>query len=186
MDLSVKKIECVTVKNDQRTYGLDLKKIKNIATEISCKLGINHYETCITFVTPRKMKEFNSQFRGKDSSTDVLSFPQYQWKRPLKVRKNPPQKRPLLNPMPLGDILISAKDAEENAQRVGTTLDREICFLVVHGILHLVGHDHMEPKGKKIMFDEQTKLMRAFARSSGKDPAWKRCAWKKQSRKNKN
>jgi probable rRNA maturation factor len=177
--IQVKNLSCVTITNKQRSYAIDRDKIAHIASEISTRLGVNHYEVCVTFVSAAAMRELNQKFRGKDKSTDVLSFPQYQWKRPLKVRKTPPENRPILNPMPLGDIIVSPADAEENAARVRTTFDREICFLLVHGILHLVGHDHMKPGEKKIMFTEQKKLMRVFAGTSRRDPLWAGCARKK-------
>ena len=147
----------------------------SIATEISRRLGVAHYEICLMFISPRSMKSLNKQFRDKDKSTDVLSFPQYTWKRPLKVRKDPPATRPILNPMPLGDVVISADDAAANAVDSGHDLSKEICFLMIHGILHLVGHDHMKPAEKKRMFAEQAKLMRIFGGGKSKAPLWDDC-----------
>lgn len=121
------------------------------------------------------MRDLNLRYLEKDKSTDVLSFPQYTWKRPLKFQKDPPEPRPIVNPLPLGDVVISALDAAENVKNSQEKLPREICFLLVHGILHLVGHDHMKPKEKKRMFAEQAKLMRLFAGGRGKKPMWYDC-----------
>lgn len=175
MALTIKNVACVHVTNNHRSYKIDRDKITSIATEISRRLGVAHYEICVSFVSPRAMKILNQQYRDKDKSTDVLSFPQYAWKRPLKVRKDPPATRPLLNPMPLGDVVISADDAAANALESGHELSREICFLLIHGILHLVGHDHMKPAEKKLMFAEQRKLLRVFSGSKTKKPDWTDC-----------
>jgi probable rRNA maturation factor len=121
------------------------------------------------------MQELNKQYREKDKSTDVLSFPQYTWKKPLKFQKDPPEPRPIINPLPLGDVVISAVDAADNVNNSQEKLSREICFLLVHGILHLVGHDHMKLAEKKRMFAEQTKLMRLFSGKKSKPPMWQGC-----------
>jgi probable rRNA maturation factor len=162
--------------NAFRSFNVDRAKITTIATEICRRLGVAHYEVCLQFVSPRAMKTLNKKFRKKDNSTDVLSFPQYEFKRPLKVQASPPASIPVLNPLPLGDVVISIADAANNAREAGQSLDREVCFLVIHGILHLVGHDHMKAAEKKRMFAEQAKLMRVFGGSKSKAAAWTGCA----------
>jgi len=72
------------------------------------------------------MKRLNRQFRGKDKTTDVLSFPS---------GGGP-------GPQTLGDIAISIPVARKQAARAGWTLEKETLFLLIHGILHLLGYDH--------------------------------------------
>ena len=168
-------VACVHVSNHHRPYKIDRKKISHIVTEISRRLGVAQYEICLQFVSPRKMQALNKKYRHQDKSTDVLSFPQYSWKRALKVKSTPTSAVKILNPLPLGDVIICADEAENNAQETGRTLDKEVCFLLVHGILHLVGHDHMKTPEKKRMFTEQRKLMRFFSGGKSKEPAWKYC-----------
>jgi probable rRNA maturation factor len=72
-------------------------------------------------------------------------------------------------------VVISPSDAASNALESGSDLDKEVCFLVVHGILHLVGHDHMKPGEKRRMFAEQKKLMRIFAGGRSSKPQWDGC-----------
>jgi probable rRNA maturation factor len=158
-------------------------KISMIASEIARRLGVNHYEICLSFVSPSAMRLLNLQFRDKNSSTDVLAFPQYNWKRPLKVSSKPPPLRPILNPLPLGDVVISTGDAAANANESGHELAKEICFLIIHGILHLVGHDHMKPAERKRMFAEQRKLMRIFSATKCKPAVWKGCIIAKRKSK---
>jgi probable rRNA maturation factor len=171
----MKNVACVHVTNHHRKFKIDRKKIIQIATEISRRLGVVQYEICIQFVSPVKMKRLNNQYRHQDKSTDVLSFPQYTWKRPLKVKKNPTAPIKVINPLPLGDVVISPTDASKNIKDQSEGLDREICFLVIHGILHLVGHDHMKATEKRRMFTEQKKLMRIFSGGRSKNPVWHGC-----------
>lgn len=168
-------VACVHVSNHHRPYKIDRKKISHIVTEISRRLGVAQYEICLQFVSPRKMQALNKKYRHQDKSTDVLSFPQYTWKRALKVKSTPTSAVKILNPLPLGDVIICPDEAENNAQETGHTLDKEVCFLLVHGILHLVGHDHMKTPEKKRMFTEQRKLMRFFSGGKSKEAAWKYC-----------
>jgi len=171
----MKNVACVHVTNQHRSFKVDRKKIIHIVTEISRRLGVVQYEICLQFVSPVKMKSLNKHYRNQDKSTDVLAFPQYDWKRPKKVQKNPAPAVKILNPLPLGDVVISPSDAASNALESGSDLDKEVCFLVVHGILHLVGHDHMKPGEKRRMFAEQKKLMRIFAGGRSSKPQWDGC-----------
>src|SRR5918911_1666771 len=80
----------------------------------------------------------NREFRGVDASTDVLSFPQLEAAGPA-----PPV--PADAPLPLGDIVVSLQRAEVQAHEYGHTRARELGFLLVHGLLHLLGYDHETP-----------------------------------------
>jgi probable rRNA maturation factor len=176
--LSIKHVACVHVTNHNRNYRIDRNKIIKIVSEVSRRLGVAQYEICVQFVSPNKMRSLNKIYRHQDKSTDVLSFPQYDWRRPPKVQKTPSPEVKVLNPLPLGDVVISTSDAALNAAESGHDLSKEICFLLVHGILHLVGHDHMKPAEKRKMFSEQSKLMRIFSGRRPAFPAWSGCAKK--------
>lgn len=166
--------EVTTVNSDINSYTVDFDKIRNVADQIRYHLGIPHYELAITFVDAEEIHVLNREYRGKDQSTDVLSFPQCEWDEPLRVgaatEKDIQDDTP---PEILGDIVISLPDAEKNAQSIGQGLDREVAFLLVHGILHLCGHDHMHPDEEKTMLAEQDQLMKLL---SAKTPApWLDC-----------
>ena len=62
----------------------------------------------------------------------------------------------------LGDIYISIDRAREQANEYGHALLRELCFLTIHGILHLLGYDHMEPEDEKVMFELQERVLDAY------------------------
>ena len=92
-------------------------------------------EFSVAFISDRRMKELNKLFRGKDSTTDVLSFPH-----------EPDEFDPDKNN--LGDIVISVEQAQKQAQENGLTLHGEIMQLILHGVLHLCGYDHDTDNGE--------------------------------------
>jgi len=121
------------------------------------------------------MRQLNKQFRGRDRSTDVLSFPQQSWKKPLRVVKTTKKNTKAKNPsdQSLGDIVISLADAQSNAKRIGQPLDREFAFLLIHGMLHLCGHDHHEPTEERLMREQQRQLLAGLNQTKfGKKPVW--------------
>jgi len=89
----------------------------------------------LAFISDRRMKELNKFFRGKDTTTDVLSFP------------HEPDEFDV-DKTNLGDIVISAEQAQRQAKENGLTLDNEIKQLILHGILHLCGYDHETDNGE--------------------------------------
>jgi rRNA maturation RNase YbeY len=87
-------------------------------------------EISLLLVGDRSMRELNRRYRGKDRTTDVLSFPMREGKGSLEVSRM------------LGDIVISVPEAERQAHADGEPLPRAIDRLLVHGFLHLLGYDH--------------------------------------------
>ena len=90
------------------------------------------------------MARLNGKFRRKRKTTDVLSFPFEQRKPPLNLRRQAHFTRGSF----LGDIAISPAVARSNAQRFGRTFEQEICILILHGLLHLLGYDHETDQGE--------------------------------------
>ncbi len=94
-------------------------------------------EVSVTFCDNDYIKKLNSAFRDKDSATDVLSFPMYNFDDDdIEVAENPD------GTLSLGDIVISLDRAAEQAREIGHSLEREVAFLVIHSTLHLLGYDH--------------------------------------------
>ena len=92
-------------------------------------------EVSVTFVDNQGIRELNAQYRDKDTETDVLSFPMNEKSGTFEVD-------PETNVKILGDIVISMEKARDQAELYGHTLSREIGFLTVHSMLHLLGYDH--------------------------------------------
>ena len=99
-------------------------------------------ELSITFIDDTQMRELNRTYRKIDRTTDVLSFPQ---------SEGP-------DFTILGDIIISLDTAERHSKSYGVTLHEELKKLIVHGILHLLGHDHKKKKETEIMREREKEL----------------------------
>jgi probable rRNA maturation factor len=94
----------------------------------------------------KQIQVLNSNFLGMDAPTDVLSFP---------ASETDPETGRLY----LGDIIISVQRAESQCTAAGHSLEDELCLLVVHGVLHLLGHDHAEIHEKKQMWIVQKEIL---------------------------
>ena len=98
-------------------------------------------EISVTFVDDETIREINRENRGVDSVTDVLSFPQFDDLGEID------QKRPYL----LGDVVLCTAQAQRQAEEFGHSVDRELVYLFVHSMCHLVGYDHMTEEEKAEM-----------------------------------
>lgn len=109
-------------------------------------------EVSVTVVDDSEIRELNREHRDKDSITDVLSFPMGDGSE-FDVNLDTGR-------IMLGDIVISAPRAEEQAKGYGHSLMRELCFLVAHSMFHLLGYDHeISAEEEKIMFDKQDRVL---------------------------
>lgn len=127
-----------------------MKEIKKIIQFTLKKENVKNAECNIIFVTNEKIHEINYQYRGIDRPTDVISFAlEDNQDFEMKIRV-------------LGDIYISVEKAKEQAEAYGHSFRREISFLAVHGILHLLGYDHMEKEDEKIMFAKQEEVLNQY------------------------
>lgn len=109
-------------------------------------------EVSVTVVDNSEIRELNREHRDKDSVTDVLSFPMGD--------SGEFDINPDTGCIMLGDIVISAPRAEEQAKEYGHSLMRELCFLATHSMFHLLGYDHeVSAEEEKIMFDKQGRVL---------------------------
>lgn len=130
--------------------GLNLSQ--DIPWELITKTTFEHVqakpkEISLSFCEAEEIQSLNKDYRNKDSVTDVLSF----------VATNDPN----LDLPILGDIVICLARASEQAQEIGHSLKREVSFLYVHGLLHLLGYDHEEKADEEVMFGLQRKILEA-------------------------
>jgi probable rRNA maturation factor len=96
-------------------------------------------EVNVRIMSEAEMRRLNRDFRGKDKSTDVLSFPAIQNEKTMTA----------------GDIAISAKIARANAKALGHSFEEESKILLLHGLLHLAGHDHESDDGEMSSLEQQ-------------------------------
>ena len=112
--------------------------------------NLNDVEFNIIFVDNKKIHEINKEYRNIDRETDVISFA---LEDNLEIE---------LDHRVLGDIYISIDKAKTQAEEYGHSLLREISFLMIHGLLHLLGYDHMEKEEEKIMFQKQEDILNEY------------------------
>lgn len=122
--------------NSQRKIKIELKVFQGfVFNEILKVSEIENKDFTVAFVSDKKICKLNNKFRGKNSTTDVLSFP-YEADEFESDENN------------LGDIIISAEQAERQALENNLNLELEIKQLILHGILHLCGYDHETDDGE--------------------------------------
>jgi probable rRNA maturation factor len=131
----------------------DLKPdIPNGLVEIAAAAALKHQsapvdaDLTIVLSDDEQLHELNLEWMGVDAPTDVLSFPSEEIDPETGNRY-------------LGDIIISVQRASEQSQAAGHPVEAEIQLLVVHGVLHLMGHDHAEPAEKDSMWKAQKTIL---------------------------
>ena len=121
---------CVSV-----TYGTKMLVRRAVLATLDYEGYRNHCAVSVTFTDDAGIRELNRRFRGIDRATDVLSFPLFDFEG----GEEPPAEE--FENM-LGDIVLSLERAEAQAREYGHSTEREIAFLCVHSMLHLLGYDH--------------------------------------------
>lgn len=97
----------------------------------------------ITLLNEEEMRSVNAQTRGIDNPTDVLSFPSFDIELPLDMKRYEKDISPETGELYIGEILICEQIMNEQAVEYGHSEERELAFLSVHGLLHLLGYDHI-------------------------------------------
>ncbi len=124
------------------------------------------FEVNVTFTDNEGIRQINREFRELDMPTDVLSFPMVSYERPGDFsgleQDSASNFHPETGELLLGDIVISLERAREQAQEYGHSLQREICFLAAHSMLHLFGYDHMEEQERIVMEQKQEKVLQSL------------------------
>lgn len=133
--------------NEQSTLNPQtLKLLKRATQRCLRKLAITK-DVSITFCTNSFIQKLNKKYRGYDKPTDVLSFP-------------------LEDDQLLGDIIIATPTARSNAKTYGNTLTAELQYLIIHGLCHLLGHDHGSPQETKAMRHLENILLQEVAKDN--------------------
>jgi len=134
------------------TFSQDITDNVRAAAEMIGKLyDVENSEVSVTLTNNAYIHTLNKEYRGIDRPTDVLSFALNESDEPKMIDG------PEINI--LGDLIISVERAEEQAEDYGHSLRREVAFLTVHGMLHLLGYDHMEDNEREEMEAEQRFVM---------------------------
>jgi probable rRNA maturation factor len=144
-------------RNDVRRSGVDGRALVATAKRLLSAAGEEDSALSLTLVGDKSIRELNRDYRGKDAPTDVLSFP---------MERSPAPEAERL----LGDVVISVETAARQAAEYDATLQREIYRLLIHGLLHLLGYDHVLAAQRRLMEQEERRLAAAIALPWPYDP----------------
>ena len=137
---------------EELEFPTDIEEnVRAAAEKVGELYGVENGEVSVTLTNNEYIHTLNKQYRGIDRPTDVLSFALNESEEP-DVEDGP-------DVNVLGDLVISVERAKEQAADYGHSVKREIAFLTVHGMLHLLGYDHMEEQDRLEMEAEQRFVM---------------------------
>ena len=136
--------------NDEYGYKEEYAYLDEVIKKTLEVEDVHHPIFSITFVGEEEIKEINKSYRGIDKVTDVISFAFEDSKDSLKSEIRV-----------LGDIYICIPRMVEQSKNYGHSKKRELSFLVVHGLLHLLGYDHMTKEEEEVMFAKQEMILDA-------------------------
>ena len=120
----------IQIANNQDLIKIDKRKIRSAISKILKYLNCADKEVSVTFINDEAIQQLNNQYRNKNKPTDVLSFSLQEGEFGC------------INPDVLGDVVISVETAQKNAQKNNLSFEQEINFLIIHGLLHLLGFNH--------------------------------------------
>jgi probable rRNA maturation factor len=138
-------------RNEVRRSGVDGRALVATARRLLAAIGAGDAGLSLSLVNDAAIRTLNHKYRGRNAATDVLSFP-------LDQAPEEPIPEPLL-----GDVVISVDTARRQAAAYDAPLQRELYRLLIHGLLHLKGHDHEAIAERRIMQREERRLADAIA-----------------------
>ena len=134
----------ILLRDDVRDPEIHVRRLKGAAQKLLHAVGRPDSEISVLLTNDANIRDLNRTHRGKDKPTDVLSFPADDTEM-------------------LGDIAISVETARRQAAEYDAPLQNEVYRLLIHGLLHVLGHDHHEPAERATMEAEERRLATAIA-----------------------
>ena len=122
--------------NRQRRHRVSVSRLQQFVNVLSHRLHLDSQTFTIVLVSDPRIRRLNRDFRNQNKPTDVLSFP------------TGPDDLPHLDKPGIGDMIVSVETARRQAFARHHSLERELCVLVIHGLLHLLGYDHEVDRGE--------------------------------------
>ena len=144
---------------DEEKLTDELKDTMSRAADLAVSgegLDTEPCQLSVSFVSKEEIRELNRDYRGIDSVTDVLSFPQFE-RDEIEFYASNSGSAP--EEFMLGDVVISKEKAEEQALEYGHSFERELVYLFTHSVLHLLGYDHEVEDDKAIMRKREEEIM---------------------------
>ena len=138
-----------------------IRQINAVAARAAALEGVPDASANIVIADDDYLHELNWKFRQIDRATDVLSFPANELSAPIgqAIEAGVDLEQGEEGELFLGDIFISLDHAAVQAEEYGNTLEQELCFLAVHGMLHLMGYDHMKEQEEMVMRQKQREVL---------------------------
>lgn len=145
----------ILIKNSQRTITLDTNRLKKDAQIILDALKYSDFDLGIWLTTNKTIHKYNRDYRHKDKPTDILSFPFYpDLKAGERITALTDEDKNL------GDLIISLEYVQADAKKLGVTFEQRMKRLLVHGICHLLGYDHIKDEDYKVMYRKEMALLK--------------------------
>ncbi|MCG7442543.1 MULTISPECIES: rRNA maturation RNase YbeY [Dermabacter] len=146
--------------NNETTAQIDAREFVDLARYVFDAMFLHPAtELSITFVDEKAMSELHEEWMDLEGPTDVMSFPMDELREGREGELAPEGL--------LGDIVICPTVAAQQARIAGHSSEEEMLLLLTHGILHLLGYDHVEPEEERVMFTLQRKLLLTFLAGRG-------------------
>lgn len=142
------------IENRQKSVHVAVRPLRHFLRKVVRELGLSGDCVAIRLINDNQMARLNHQYRNKPRTTDVLSFPAEERRRPSNLQTRVRKLRGSF----LGDIAISPVVARRNARACGRRVEHEFRILILHGVLHLLGYDHETDRGE--MNRVETRLRR--------------------------
>ncbi len=138
--------------NNETNLEYDFQDLFDKAIEVTFnRLKINkNYDLSVSFIDDETIKTMNRDYRNIDKATDVISFAMLDSLDEVSHDDSD---------LDLGDIFISVQTASEQAKSLNQSVNREILFLFIHGLLHLLGYDHQNLEEETVMFNLQEEII---------------------------
>ncbi|MHB9111494.1 MAG: rRNA maturation RNase YbeY [Thermoleophilia bacterium] len=147
---------------DRSGFDIDTKRAAGMAAALLVRLGYTGGELGVTYVSTEEIEELNLQYMGRKGATDVLSFPLDAAAMEVEagyLAEIEAEEHLLISsmltgassdevPLLLGDVVICPEVAGAQAGGQGNTAEQELCLLLIHGVLHIVGYDHESDDGE--------------------------------------
>ena len=141
--------------SNESGVAVDESAIASVARHVLTAMRVNPAaELSVMVVTTEVMTELHERWMDEPGPTDVMAFPMDEL-----VDESRRPDAPEIGPALLGDVVLCPAVAVRQARAAGHTMDDELVLLATHGVLHLLGYDHMEPQEEKEMFSLQQKLI---------------------------
>ena len=144
------------IKVDEALEAFVVQVVEEVIAYEQCE---EEFEVSISFVNNQEMRSLNKEYRNIGKETDVLSFPLVEFIEE-ELNTEDEDAEYIEEEIALGDIVISMEKALEQSKEYGHSFNRELAFLLVHGMLHLLGYDHDEEASEGEMFDKQEEILK--------------------------